>query len=129
MSTKRRLSIVVVVMVVTCIVEVAMVLHGVVPLERMHIRVEAPLYPMKFVYAKCVVMSMGRGIYIIDIKPETRTQILVEWYSNGEIHTLNETLLNEKILEIYSEAPPTLCVFAYAKPYQTKLVDIEVVRR
>ncbi len=131
MNTRLKLVLAAALIALIGIVEAVMVIHGMLPFEKVETEIVTPLYPYNFTYVECFRANLGRGSYtlVASLQQSTRTVLVIIAYKDGHAYVLRRIVEGEDRVSFYSDFSPIICVAGYAERYQTRMCRIEVVRR
>ena len=129
MSIKSKFLVRLILLTIVAMLEATIIIRGYVLIGATRIEISTELYPYDFTYECVVVVNKGRGMYIINIIPNTTISLTILYPYRGQISILElDDITKYKVISIYSEGPIVIHIAAFAKAYQTDMGIIEVRR-
>ncbi len=101
------------------------VLEGYLPPAHAVFEITAPPYPGRHMYCTSLMVSFGRGTYIITIDPKTLVYVEASPVTEGLPAEVNKT----DTFTTRSNRAVFLRLCAYLGPYETEVAVVEVSRR
>lgn len=115
-------------MLVVGITESLLVLNGIVPRERIAIKLSTPLYPYNYTYIYNINVYLGRGLYITKLSAKTSMHICILCGNNTLSINLDKE--NSRTIRLWcSSGSLNLVISAHMKPYEVNAGVIEVARK